>query len=226
MTIAANAVTNAKAAQMAADTIKGNNTSGTANAADLTVAQIKTLLAYAIGDLANIADQRIVGNNSGGSGPPITLTAAQVKTLLAIASGDVSGLAASATTDTTNASNINSGTLNRARLPTMRFDVSVCFPGVPTASQVVTYVAARAITIDHTAPGNCAAGTASTGTATFNIKKNGSAAATAVFTASATGAYTISSDIVLAAGDILTFTSPASPDATLADIGITLAGLA
>jgi hypothetical protein len=43
-TIATNTVTNSNLAQMAADTIKGNNTSGTANAADLTVAQVLTLL--------------------------------------------------------------------------------------------------------------------------------------------------------------------------------------
>jgi hypothetical protein len=70
------------------------------------------------------------------------------------------------------------------------------------------------------------AGTASTGTATFTIKKNGSSAGTLAFTTSATGVFTIGSDITLAAGDLLQFFAPGSPDATLADIGITLAGLA
>ena len=51
LTIGANAVSNAKAAQMAANTLKGNNTGATANAADLTVAQVKTLLAYTTGDV-------------------------------------------------------------------------------------------------------------------------------------------------------------------------------
>jgi hypothetical protein len=43
-TIGTNIVTNAKAAQMATNTFKGNNTGGTANAADLTVTQMQTAL--------------------------------------------------------------------------------------------------------------------------------------------------------------------------------------
>jgi hypothetical protein len=43
-TIQANVVSNSKLAQMAADTLKGNNTGSTANAADLTVSQVNTML--------------------------------------------------------------------------------------------------------------------------------------------------------------------------------------
>lgn len=43
-TVAANAVSNSKLAQMPTNTIKGNNTGGTTNALDLTVSQVQTML--------------------------------------------------------------------------------------------------------------------------------------------------------------------------------------
>ncbi len=49
--ISANAVTNVEAADMPANTLKGNNTGATANPADLTVAQTKALLAYTPADI-------------------------------------------------------------------------------------------------------------------------------------------------------------------------------
>lgn len=53
-TVGTNKIDNTKLAQMAANTIKGNNTGGLANALDLTAAQVKTLLAITESDVANL----------------------------------------------------------------------------------------------------------------------------------------------------------------------------
>jgi hypothetical protein len=70
------------------------------------------------------------------------------------------------------------------------------------------------------------AGTTATGSATINIRKNGSNQGTVVFAAgTATPTFALASALSFAAGDRLELVGPASADATLADISVTLKGV-
>jgi hypothetical protein len=108
------------------------------------------------------------------------------------------------------------------------FDVSTFAPGLGTNSQILLRVKlARAVTFPASATLSQASASANaTGSTTFTFKKNGSSFATVNYAAaSSSGTWTQASDAVFAAGDLLEIDGPSTADVTLADVGLTLAGI-
>ena len=107
------------------------------------------------------------------------------------------------------------------------YDLGVSWSGALPASQVLLrYPFPRAVTFPAGLTGSQAvSAVAATAAATLTLAKNGTPIGTIDFAASATsGTFTFASDVSFAVGDTLTLTAPAAADATLADVGISLAG--
>lgn len=108
------------------------------------------------------------------------------------------------------------------------YDVGGFYPGVPTASAIVTqYPFPRTVEFPSSLTGSQGkAGTAATAQTDFDVQKNGSSVGTMRFAASATSAtFIMSSATTFSAGDILKVVAPGTPDATLANISFALAGV-
>jgi hypothetical protein len=104
------------------------------------------------------------------------------------------------------------------------YDIGFFAADVMTDAEIIArFVAVRAFTVPVSATGSQAkAETASTGDVSFELQKNGVAFGTVRFNASATGAFTVASATSFAIGDVLKLVAPATADATLADVGISL----
>ncbi len=105
--------------------------------------------------------------------------------------------------------------------------VAFFFPGVQLASAIARIILTEACSMISTLTGSQGvAKAASTGTATITVNKVSggvtTAVGTVVFTSSATATFTLGSTTAFAAGDLVELVFPVSPDATLADIAITL----
>lgn len=108
------------------------------------------------------------------------------------------------------------------------FDVHAFYPGVPSASAVVLRVPlARTVTFASAFSGSYArSSVAATGSTVFDVQKNGASVGSITFAASATtGSFsTVGAGASFAAGDILSIHAPGTADATIANVGIVLAG--
>jgi hypothetical protein len=105
------------------------------------------------------------------------------------------------------------------------YDILCGIVAKPSNSEIVLlFVAPRAFRIPANASGSqLRASTAATGSSVFSIQKNGAQFLTATVAGSGTSATFSSSQTDFAAGDVLKIVAPATADATLADIAITLA---
>ena len=124
----------------------------------------------------------------------------------------------------------DAGNVLTISLPAQPFDASAFYPGLPSASAILLRVPiARAVTFPaNFADSRGSASANATGSTAFDIQKNGGASVgTMTFAAGASTATFTSSggaSVSFAAGDYLSVIAPATPDATLADVGFVLAG--
>jgi hypothetical protein len=180
------------------------------------------------------ATSRVLGRKTAGAGDPEELTLSDVLDFIgSAAQGDIlyrgaSGWARLAA-GTSGQFLQTQGASANPQWASEPFDATAFYPGVPgNSAKVLRVPVARAVTFAANFSGSYAkAGTAATGSCSFDIQKNGSSVGTISFSASGTsGTFTSSggTSVSFAAGDVLGILAPSSSDATLADIGIVLAG--
>ena len=107
------------------------------------------------------------------------------------------------------------------------YDIGVFFAAQTTANQVMLLLPLeRAVRFAPAfAPSVVACGIHPTATSTFVINKNGSPVGTITIATTGVATFTSVSGATFSIGDVLTIVGQATPDVTLANVGITLSGV-
>ena len=110
-----------------------------------------------------------------------------------------------------------------------KFDLTTFYPGIPGADTVIVRIpVAHAVSFADDFAGSYGVASANaTATRVYTIFVNGASIGTATFTIGTSTAvfYTTNTTTVLEPGDIISIVAPPTADATLANIGIALAGV-
>jgi hypothetical protein len=108
------------------------------------------------------------------------------------------------------------------------YDIAIFLPGVPDSSEeIMRFVLPRDVLFEDDFAGSQAnAGVAATGSTVLNVQVDGVTVGTITFAAAGTtGTFATSAgELTVSAGEVLSIVAPATADATLADISITLKG--
>jgi hypothetical protein len=106
------------------------------------------------------------------------------------------------------------------------YPIAAFMPGsYGSNAELIQISAVRAFTLAVNCAGSIAnLATASTGTAVFKIKKNGTQIGTITFTSSSTGVFAMSPAATFNVNDILTVFAPATIDATAAGFSVSFLG--
>ena len=107
-----------------------------------------------------------------------------------------------------------------------QYDLLLFASGKPGASQTIARVVMpRQVTIPAgAAASRCDVGVNPTAEATLTIQRNGTPVGTVTISTGGVATFAVAAAVVLAAGDVLSVEAQAVPDATLADISLTLVG--
>ena len=106
------------------------------------------------------------------------------------------------------------------------YDIGLFFPGQYVGNQIVLLLPLeRAVQFaPNFSPSVAACGVNPTASSVFTINRNDTQVATLTFASSGAASFVSLSGASFNPGDVLTIVGPPTPDATLADIGVTLSG--
>lgn len=189
-------------------------------AADPHPQYLRQVEADALYDAAGAAAAAVTAHEGAGDPHPQYLTPAEAGALF-----DAGGAAAAAVD--AHEAEVNPHPQYLTAIPAQPFDLTAFYPGLIPASALVTRVPfARAVSFLAALAGSQGrASVAATAQTDFDVQQNGVSVGTIRFAAdSATASFIAASPVNFAAGDVVSIIAPSTPDATLSNVGIVLAG--